>query len=172
VVEHADTGAAPNDAEPPVRFVRDFVDLGMNWESAALQITEHPSSWLGELLTDTRLSESPVQARMDLKVARIFGASVVITLATPSRSRDSVLFPITWSPVSRSRLLPTFDGTLGISRMEAELSQLWVEGRYRAPLGRPGQLIDQAVFHRFADSSIRGFLIRLARSLTTPAKND
>ncbi|KJE77960.1 hypothetical protein [Ferrimicrobium acidiphilum] len=172
MVEYAEDGAAVDGEEPPVRFVRDFVDLDLNWESAALQITQHPSSWLGELLTGTQLSESAVQARMDLKAARIFGASVLITLASPSRSRDSVLFPITWSPVSGSRLLPTFEGTLGISQMGSEISQLWIEGTYRAPLGRTGQLMDQAVFHRFADSSIRGFLLRLARSLTTPAKDN
>ncbi len=172
MVEYADRDAAFSGDESPVRFVRDFVDLDMNWEMAALQLTQHPNSWLGELITGTRLSQSPVQARMGLRAARIFGASVVVTLAAPSRSRDSVIFPITWAPVSGSRLLPTFEGMLGISRMEAEMSQLWLEGTYRAPLGRPGQLMDQAVFHRLADSSIRGFLLRLARSLKNQVPDD
>jgi hypothetical protein len=165
VVEYADNDAALGGESQPVRFVRDFVDLDMDWEAAALQITQHPSSWLGELITGTRLSQSPVQAKMGLRAAKIFGASVVVTLAAPSRSRDSVIFPITWAPVSRSRLLPTFEGTLGVSGLGQGASQLWLEGTYRAPLGRPGQLMDQAVFHRLADSSIRGFLLRLARSL-------
>jgi len=172
VVEYADSNAAVGGEGPPVRFVRDFVDLELNWELAALQIIQHPSSWLGELLTGTELSQSSVQARMDLKAAGIFGASVLITLASPSRSRDSVLFPITWSPVSGSRLLPTFEGTLGISQMGVDISQLWIEGTYRAPLGRTGQLMDQAVFHRLADSSIRGFLLRLARSITSKASEE
>lgn len=164
------SGTSRGREETPVRFVRDFVDLDMNWRSAALEITEHPSSWLGELLTQTRLGEGQVQARIDLKVAKVFGAPVVVTLAAPSLSRDSVLFPIAWSPASRSRLLPTFEGTLGVSKMEEDVSQLWIEGTYRAPLGRPGVLIDQALFHRFADSSIRGFLLRLARSLLASEK--
>ncbi|MCL5973136.1 MAG: hypothetical protein ACYCWN_11440 [Ferrimicrobium sp.] len=170
MINYADGDAPSGGNGPPVRFVRDFVDLEMDWQTAALQIARHPSDWLGELVTGTRDSQSPVQARMGLRAARIFGASVVVTLAAPSRSHDSVIFPITWAPASGSRLLPTFEGTLGISRLETDASQLWLEGTYRAPLGRPGQLIDQAVFHRLADSSIRGFLLRLARSLQNNPK--
>lgn len=150
---------------PPVRFFRDFVEIDLDWEVGAKLLIEQAHAWLGELATGAALAREPMRAKIGLKAGGILAAKVTVTIASPSRGRDGVTIPLTWVGASSSWLFPRLDGLLGLSKIGTGQSQLWLEGSYRAPFGRPGQLMDQAVMHRVADSTIRGFLDRVANSL-------
>ncbi len=149
---------------PPVRFIRDFVEVPLPWEKAAALLLEQTEGWLAELATGAILEREPIRARIGLKAGGIFSAEVIVTLAAPKQERDGVTIPMTWeAPIAW--LFPRLDGLLGLSRLQAEECQLWLEGSYRAPFGKPGQLVDQALMHRIADATIRGFLAKVAQAL-------
>jgi len=67
-------------------------------------------------------------------------------------------------------LFPVLDANLELVRAGPETTWLTLNGAYRPPLGALGQALDRAILHRVADATIRGFLGRIAASLTEGAE--
>jgi hypothetical protein len=75
------------------------------------------------------------------------------------------LLRITWSPEGRS-VFPRFEGTLVVRGADdAALSYLELDGAYRPPLGVAGQIFDETIGHRIAESTAREFLKDLKRAV-------
>lgn len=149
----------------PVRFVRDFVELPLPFEVAAPLLSRQSAEWLGDLASEVTSDDGGLRAILGLR-AGLLRTPVAFHIANPRRVAGGELqLPMTWEAAQAPWLFPRLDGLLGVSRVGPELCQLWLEGSYRPPLGRPGQLIDHALLYRVADATIRRFLEHVARGL-------
>lgn len=157
-------------AHEPVRFVRDFVDVALDFEVAVPLLTMQDPTWLSTIANQVAPRDEGLRAVLGLRAGPL-RTPVEVRLATPRRTApDEVQIPMTWSGALAPWLFPRLDGLLGISKVAPQLSQLWLEGSYRPPLGRPGLLIDQALLYRVADSTVRRFLELVASSLVELAQ--
>jgi hypothetical protein len=159
------------EATGPVRFVRDFVELPLAFDVAAPLLSRQSGEWLTGLANELRADDGGLRATVGMR-AGILRTPVEFRLASPrSIGEDELQIPMTWSGALAPWLFPRLDGLLGISRVSKDLCQLWLEGSYRPPLGKPGMLIDQTLLYRVADSTIRRFLEHVARALVELARS-
>jgi hypothetical protein len=63
-------------------------------------------------------------------------------------------------------LFPVLDADVGLVRATPQTTWLTLSGAYRPPLGALGEALDQAILHRVASATIRGFLSRIAAGLS------
>ena len=62
-------------------------------------------------------------------------------------------------------LFPVLDADLRLDAL-GEGTVLTMAGSYRPPLGSLGEALDQAILHRIAAATVRGFLARVAAQIT------
>jgi hypothetical protein len=78
------------------------------------------------------------------------------------------LIRIRWTPEG-SVIFPRFEGTLVVwGEDDPELSFIELDGDYEPPLGGAGELFDEAIGHRIAQSTAREFLKDLKRGMESP----
>ena len=84
--------------------------------------------------------------------------------ASDDQNRNE-LIRISWTPEG-GIVFPTFSGTL-VVRGEADptRSSLELDGYYQPPLGATGELFDEAIGHRMAQSTVRELLEDIKRSM-------
>ncbi|HLX77297.1 MAG TPA: hypothetical protein VKR27_00305 [Acidimicrobiales bacterium] len=78
---------------------------------------------------------------------------------------DSVVITISWEPVTHPSLFPILSGDLELAPIGGGLSRLTLSASYEPPLGEVGEALDRAILHRVAQSTVRSFLQRLAKTL-------
>ena len=92
-----------------------------------------------------------------LRVKTLSGATamhpVTVALGIPDTATGS-RFPITWSPPSHRRTLPSFAGVLEILA-DGDDALLRISGSYEPPLGPPGKVLDAVAGRRMAHASIQ-----------------
>jgi hypothetical protein len=89
---------------------------------------------------------------------------VTLRLARDESGLNDVLH-IAWQPEGTS-MLPKFDGTLIVGAdSDARHSVLELRGNYVPPMGAAGQLFDEAIGHRIAQSTARELLDDIRRSI-------
>lgn len=84
---------------------------------------------------------------------------------TPTSSR----FPISWSPTSHRRALPSFRGTLDVAS-EGDDTVVRIGGDYKPPLGVPGKLFDAIAGQRVARLSLHDLATYVAARLAECAQ--
>ena len=90
---------------------------------------------------------------------------VRVELGECSRRGTGAFVPIRWQAARASSLFPVLDGDLEVMPLTPTLCRLALRGTYRTPLDGAGHLLDTAVLHRVAESTVRSFLRRVAESL-------
>ncbi len=85
------------------------------------------------------------------------------------RARDDEnlndLIRISWSPEGKT-IFPAFSGTLTVwDEPDEKLSYIEIDGRYTPPLGATGQVFDEAIGRRIAESTAREFLKDVKRAI-------
>jgi hypothetical protein len=65
-------------------------------------------------------------------------------------------------------LFPALDGDLALTVAGEHATRLSLAGAYRPPLGPVGAGLDQAIFHKAAQVTVRSLLARVADTLTRP----
>jgi hypothetical protein len=90
------------------------------------------------------------------------------------RDGDESWRHLAWRPVQEAgdpipvdRLLPEFSGSIGL-RVRAGITVLIVEGEYRPPAGRLGQVVDRLALHRVAGATAARFLHGVVGRLEVP----
>jgi hypothetical protein len=82
-------------------------------------------------------------------------------------TEGSVGLAIRWEATGPGgALFPVLDADLRLAPAAEGGSLLTLAGVYRPPLGALGQALDRALLHRVAVTTIRGFLARVAASIT------
>ena len=72
---------------------------------------------------------------------------------------------ITIVPETASGFFPRFDGSISISPMREEGSELWLMGSYTVPMGAVGEIVDATLLHGVATASLERFVTWLAEEI-------
>lgn len=106
---------------------------------------------------------------IDLSVA-VGGGSAIrqdveVALGAPRSAEGEAWVPISWEPTSHARMLPSFDGALGVVNDGGGRTELSITGTYHVPLGIVGRFGDGVVGRRVAQQSLRVLLQRIAQHI-------
>ncbi len=129
-----------------------------------------------EAYFDTLRSADGV-SRMRLRVSVGSAAALGLSLdrevrIEAARQRDArnanEVIHIAWSPEGKT-IFPCFDGTLVFwTADDRGACYLELDGGYVPPFGAAGQIFDEAIGHRLAETTAREFLNDLKRAIERP----
>lgn len=87
-------------------------------------------------------------------------------------NRESAMLAVSWTAAGGPPLFPSMEGTLHADPYGLQSTRLTLNARYDPPMGALGKLIDRALMHRLAQSTMDDFVLRLAASLTDELRRD
>ena len=99
-----------------------------------------------------------------------FTRTVTAHLGQPWSAKTTLWRSLSWDPVRKDgprsgrfveRLLPTFDGELGLHLADPATS-LVLDGRYQPPGGELGASLDEIALHRLAQNTVQRLLADIA----------
>ncbi len=104
---------------------------------------------------------------------------VGVQVGAPWESSTTLWRSVSWEPLRSDettddrpvRHLPTFDGELGLF-VAGDIASLAIEGRYRAPGGPLGAMLDGLALHRVARRSVTRLLEDIAALLRAGADRE
>jgi hypothetical protein len=135
-------------------------------EAADIDLTAAPGAWLPE----GSRPAGPGAWNVPLRLGGLT-RTVRCEVGDPVRVGRAVWRSMTWTPVSErgdsvpaERLLPAFDGEIGLHVTNAGETTIVLNGAYSVPLGAFGEAIDAMVLNRAARSTATRFLADLARA--------
>ena len=141
-------------------------------ELAAARIADRlrgGGAWLIPHLEAARVEGEELLVRVGPGTPNWLTKTVAVHLGEAISSDDAIVIPITWEATGPSGLFPRLEGTLVLTALDPDRSQVSLAGRYHPPLGRAGQALDDVVLARVARAAIRSLLRRLARALEEDA---
>jgi hypothetical protein len=80
----------------------------------------------------------------------------------PSPQEQRYECEVTIVAATTSGFFPRFDGSVSISPMRDEGSELWLIGSYTVPLGAVGEIVDATLLHGVATATLERFIAWLA----------
>ncbi len=135
---------------PSAAVVSSLIDSGGNW---SVQLDGDG----GKLLADVGVSigRLPIYKHVRLRIGRVADAA----------GSARLMLPVTWESVGGPPLFPRMEGTLHVEPNNQRSTRLTLNARYDPPMGALGQLVDRAMMHRLAQSTMDDFMARLARAV-------
>jgi hypothetical protein len=152
----------------PVRmFVRYHLDVSAPFEHLEAVLLDGPERWLPGLFEDAEDRGSRLLADVGFSVGATHRAEkqVEVAVGEPFRMPGKTLLPIAWTASGGEPLFPSLEGDLEVAALGERRTQLSISARYRPPLGAVGRMLDRALLHRVAESSVKDFLDRVAETL-------
>ena len=95
----------------------------------------------------------------------LIAKTVTLAVGRPVRSPAQTMIPLSWKATGAPGLFPQMNADLTVARLGPEMTRLGFSGSYEAPGGPVGQVIDEALLHRIAESSVKGFVDRIAEAV-------
>ena len=126
-------------------------------------------SWLAPHVEAASAEGEAIRVRVGPGGASWLGKIVSVHLGEPEGSDEALVIPFTWQATGPTGLFPHLEGKLRLSALDPERSELALVGRYRPPLGRAGQVLDETLLSRIAAATVRSFLRRVAKTLEETA---
>jgi hypothetical protein len=151
-------------------FLHDFAYVDAPADVVCARILEAHGAWLGPLATDAVGEGEALRIRIG-PAGPSAGRSeaAVVELGPPRRRADNALvLPLTWRVSGVGATFPVLSADLEIAALGAARTQLTLMGRYDPPVGVLGRRLDQLLFQRIAEATIRSFLRRVAEALERP----
>lgn len=162
--------AAPDMRAPkPAVFLQDFVDVGSPRDLIGRRLAAG-SRWLGHLAssaggdTETllmRIGPAPFGHAPGEWISR----EVRVRIGRTTITAAGVSVPLRWEDARRPGLFPVLDGNLEVCSLGSARSRIVLYASYRPPFDSVGQVLDHALLHRVAESTVRSFLTRVATAL-------
>lgn len=90
---------------------------------------------------------------------------LTIGAAPESLPTERLMLPVCWEAVGGPPLFPRMEGTIHVQPDQEGSTRLTLNARYDPPLGRLGEVLNTAIMHRVAHSTMKDFLERLAARL-------
>jgi len=90
---------------------------------------------------------------------------VAVYLGQAVHADENLVIPLTWEASGPAGIFPRFEGEFRLSPVDPERSELRLSGRYRPPLGKAGQALNDTLLTRLARVTLRSFLRRIAQGL-------
>ncbi|TAN20390.1 MAG: Rrf2 family transcriptional regulator [Actinomycetota bacterium] len=122
-------------------------------------------SWLAPQVEAASAEGEAIRVRVGPSGAAWLGKIVAVHLGEPEGTDEALVIPFAWEATGPTGLFPHLEGKLRLSAVDPERSELALTGRYRPPLGRAGQVLDETLLSRIASATVRSFLRRVARIL-------
>ncbi|MBW4078561.1 MAG: Rrf2 family transcriptional regulator [Acidobacteria bacterium] len=132
------------------------------------RITERLSdggAWLIPHLDAAREEGEALMVRIGPGDTNWLTKTVAVHLGEPVVSEGRLVLAIRWEATGATGLFPRLVGSLHVNELDPERCELILSGRYRPPLGRAGQALDDAILTRVARATVRSLLRRLAHAL-------
>lgn len=130
-----------------------------------------PELWLSEARRDGAADRWLVTLH-----AGALRRTVRLRVGSPWRSGTIRWRSLSWDPVgahgetaATDRLLPSFDGELGLHIGEPGRTTLVLDGRYQPPGGRLGTAVDTIALHRLAQLTTTSLVAAVAAELSAEA---
>jgi hypothetical protein len=122
-------------------------------------------SWLASHVEAASADGEATRVRVGPGGPTWLGKTVTVRLGEPAGADDALVIPLTWKATGPAGLFPRLQAELRLSALDPERAELGLVGRYRPPLGRAGQVLDETLLTRVARATVRSFLRRVARAL-------
>jgi hypothetical protein len=90
---------------------------------------------------------------------------VKLVVGTPTKGPGRLTVPLSWTAEGSTALFPKMDADLMLATLGPDASQLSLRGSYTPPMGAVGRALDRMLMHRVAESSVKGFVDRIADSI-------
>jgi hypothetical protein len=152
------------------RAIRTFLPVPGDPEALVAAFTGDVTRWLPEARRDG------ASHHLLTLHAGAFSRHVRARIGHPWRAGATRWRSVTWDPIGDDggtaaveRLLPSFDGELGLHVQHAGRSTLILDGRYRPPGGGLGVAVDAALLHRVASATTERLLEDVAARLAAEA---
>ncbi len=149
--------------------VRTFLPVVGDVTALGQVFAADPSRWLPASRRDGAADRWAVPVRGG-GVTRV----VAVAVGPPWRAGSTWWRSLSWEPAPEGvgagafdRLLPSFDGELGLHRVDDTHGTLILDGWYRPPGGALGSAADAVALRRVARSTMFGFLTDLAAQITS-----
>jgi hypothetical protein len=151
-------------------FLHDFAYVDAPADVVCARILEDHGAWLGPLATDAVGEGEALRIRIGpAGPSAGLPGTAVVELGPPRRRADNALvLPLTWRASGVGATFPELSADLEIAALGATRTQLTLMGRYDPPVGALGRRLDQLLFQRIAEASVRSFLRRVAEALERP----
>lgn len=81
--------------------------------------------------------------------------------------KKGLVYPIKWIATGASSLFPTMTADLVLSHVGSIGTRISFEGTYEPPMGPLGKAIDRVALRRFAESTVRDWVDRIAGAVAT-----
>ncbi len=106
------------------------------------------------------------RARLGAEVAKVQApAFVKLVVGLPTKGPGRLTVPLSWTAEGSTALFPRMDADLMLATLGPDASQLSLRGSYTPPMGAVGRALDRMLMHRVAESSVKGFVDRIAGSI-------
>ena len=122
-------------------------------------------SWLAPHVEAASAEGEAIRVRVGPAGAGWLGKIVAVNLGEPEGTDETLVIPFAWEATGATGLFPHLEGELRLTAVDPERAELALTGNYRPPLGRAGQVLDEALMSRVAAATVRAFLRRVARTL-------
>jgi Rrf2 family protein len=158
------TYPVPADAHPHATAVAIADSVQVELPAAAVETRLRAGSgWL------IRHAEASDQDTLRVRIGPAgpgwLGKTVAMYLGDPAQAGDGLVIPLLWEAAGPLGLFPRFEGKLMLAGLDDERCELSLSGQYRPPLGKAGQVLDDALLTRVAQATLRSLLRRIARAL-------
>jgi hypothetical protein len=160
-------------------FVGDEVLLEVSFAVACERLIQLTGS--GALITTSEDSYSRESGTLTRVGAIGLSKLVRVQVRELARTEKSAGIALRWEAAGPGGgLFPVLDADVRLTPAGAHVTLLSMAGSYRPPLGSLGQALDQAILHRVAAATIRGFVAQVAARIAdgqsggateTPAPN-
>jgi len=159
------TPAPETEGPSPAVFIRDFVDVGEPETAVSARLAQG-QDWLTLLASAAGGdAESQLLRLGPSSLGDLVTREVRVRLGRPTSGESGVIVPLRWEDARRPGLFPVLDGNLEVAPVGADRSRVVLYASYRPPFDGMGRVLDQALFHRVAESTVRSFLRKLAETL-------
>ncbi len=134
-----------------------------------------PGEWLEKAGIEAGRGGQEVDARLRAELGRRpvrvrLKKRVQMKVGEMQRLRDKIVVPVTWESAGFSGLFPVMDALFELHPIDNGRTRVAFWGRYDPPLGRAGDLIDQFIAHRVAESTVQSLLDALEARLADLSK--
>ncbi|NNN00882.1 MAG: Rrf2 family transcriptional regulator [Acidimicrobiaceae bacterium] len=161
--EYHVTGHRQNPQAPTVELT-DSVHVERDLARIAQRLNSG-GAWLIPHLDAARDDGEAIVMRIGPGDSHWLTKTVAVHLGESVSGPNGFVVPIRWEATGTAGLFPRLVGTLSVSEIDPERCELTLSGRYRPPLGRAGQVLDDTVLTKVARATFRSLLRRLANAL-------
>lgn len=145
-------------------FIYYFAQLGRPFEKVedrVCRLLRDLTGWADAAYRDGE----EIRARVGVGGKRgVIAKTVTLDVGRPVRTPHQTMIPLSWRATGAPGLFPQMNADLTVARLGPDMTQIGFSGSYQPPGGPVGQAIDGALLHRIAESSVKGFVDRIAEA--------